>query len=197
MTEQAPLRERKRRRAQEAIVDAAFGLFAERGFADVTVTEIAERAEVGRTTFFRYFGDKQEVLFADEQNLVEQLHQWGGERPRQPPTFREALDQARAALAALCAAVTADARRYRLHERLVADNPELHDRGERKLLRLTEEMATILRAQGVAPREATLAAHLALACYRAGKTTAGTNPHALGQAVDQSFDLLLRELGTS
>ncbi|MCI2419753.1 TetR/AcrR family transcriptional regulator [Saccharopolyspora sp. K220] len=193
MAQQVPLRERKRRRAQEAIVDAAFALFAERGFADVTVTEIAERAEVGRTTFFRYFGDKREVLFADERELVEQLLQRGSEPPPKPPTFSEALDQARAAVDAMCAAVTADEQRYRLHEQLIADNPELHDRSERKLLHLTDTMITALAAQGTAPEEAALAAHLALACYRAGKATAGADPRKLKRAVDEAFDLLLRK----
>src|SRR3954447_16537180 len=113
MTE-VPLRERKKRRAREAIVDAAFALFAERGFADVTVTEIAERAEVGRTTFFRYFGDKQEVLFAEEQNLLAGL--LAAPAPSSRPSFREALEEARAAVAVMCRTVTADPERYRLHE---------------------------------------------------------------------------------
>ncbi|MBE8525431.1 TetR/AcrR family transcriptional regulator [Amycolatopsis sp. H6(2020)] len=139
-----PLRERKKRRAQEAIVDAAFALFAERDFADVTVTEIAERAEVGRTTFFRYFGDKREVLFAEEQNLLAGL--LAAPVPSSGrPSFREALDEARAAVAVMCRAVTADPERYRLHEKL------------------------------------TLAANVALACFRAGHATAGGDPAAPGQ----------------
>src|SRR5438067_6349898 len=105
------LRERKKRRAQEAIVDAAYALFAERGFADVTVTEIAERAEVGRTTFFRYFGDKQEVLFAEEQNLLDGLRSAPPLAPG-PPTFREALEEARVAVDVMCRTVTANRDRY-------------------------------------------------------------------------------------
>lgn len=194
MSRDAPLRERKKRRAQEAIVDAAFALFAERGFAEVTVTEIAERAEVGRTTFFRYFGDKQEVLFAEEQNLIDELLRPAGEAPATAPTFREALDQVRLAVNAACDLVTADEQRYRLHEELVAANPELHDRSERKLLHLTEAMATTLRAQGLAAREATMAAHVGLACFRAGKVTAGPDPAALKPAVDAAFDALVQNL---
>ena len=56
------LRERKQRKTREAILAAAMDLFAERGFDRVTVDEIAARAEVGRTTFFRYLTDKQELL---------------------------------------------------------------------------------------------------------------------------------------
>ncbi|MEQ0561793.1 TetR family transcriptional regulator [Amycolatopsis sp. NEAU-NG30] len=193
MTEQVPLRERKRRRVQEAIVDAAFELFAERGFADVTVTEIAERAEVGRTTFFRYFGDKQEVLFVEEQNLLDVLRAAPPPAPG-PPTFREALEEARAAVDVMCRTVTADRERYRLHEKLVAENEELHDRSERKLLNLTDAMASRLTARGMVPAEAALAAHVGLACFRAGHAAADGDPAALGRAVDDAFAVLLREV---
>jgi AcrR family transcriptional regulator len=192
MSEQVPLRERKKRRAQEAIVDAAYALFAERGFADVTVTEIAERAEVGRTTFFRYFGDKREVLFVDEQNLLAALLAAPASSAR-PPTVREALEEGRELVAMMCRTVTADGHRYRLHEKLVADNEELHDRSERKLLNLTEATIGRLTARGMAASEAALAAHVALACFRAGRATAGDDPQALESAVDDAFEALLRD----
>ena len=191
MTDPLPLRERKKRRAQEAIVDAAYALFAERGFADVTVTEIAERAEVGRTTFFRYFGDKREVLFVEEQSFFEALRADAAPAAK-APTVREALELGRLAVGAMCRAVTADRERYRLHEKLVAENEELRDRSERKLLNLTEAMANRLKAQGMPPADASLAAHVGLACFRAGRAVAGDDPVALEPAVDNAFALLLR-----
>ena len=42
---------------------AAYELYLERGFDDVTIAEIAERAGLTKRTFFRYFADKREVLF--------------------------------------------------------------------------------------------------------------------------------------
>jgi AcrR family transcriptional regulator len=192
MDQRAPLRERKRQRAREAIVDAAFALFAERGFADVTVTEIADRAEVGRTTFFRYFSDKQEVLFASEQDLIDNLRALGAERPPRAPALHEALDQVRRALEMMFVAVTATPDRYWLHEQLVASSPELRDRRERKLLHLTEAMTDALRAQGAPPLEAALAAHLGLACYHAARATAGPDPGELKPAIEAAFDLLLQ-----
>ena len=79
------LHARKRRKARAMIVSAAFQLFAEHGFENVTVAAIAERAEVGRTTFFRYFGDKQQVLFADESTNVERMCQYVREKAPRPP----------------------------------------------------------------------------------------------------------------
>ena len=50
--------------AQGRLEQAAFELFLERGFEQVTVAEIAERAGLTERTFFRYFTDKREVFFA-------------------------------------------------------------------------------------------------------------------------------------
>src|ERR1700761_8351224 len=73
MTPALPLVERKRRQARQRIIQAAGERFLDRGFDEVSVGDIAERAEVGRTTFFRHFGDKQEVVFARWQELLETI----------------------------------------------------------------------------------------------------------------------------
>ena len=52
---------------------AALELFTERGFAETTVPEIAARAGLTTRTFFRYFKDKREVIFADEDQTRERL----------------------------------------------------------------------------------------------------------------------------
>jgi AcrR family transcriptional regulator len=45
------------------IAEIAWTLFAEHGFDDVTVNEVAERAGISRATFFRYFKSKEEAVF--------------------------------------------------------------------------------------------------------------------------------------
>lgn len=77
MSEQtAGLRERKRQRTYRAISDAAVTLFLEKGFAAVSITEIADAAEVSRPTLFRYFPAKEDMAlhrFADHEDEAAQV----------------------------------------------------------------------------------------------------------------------------
>lgn len=52
---------------------AAFALFEERGYDATTVGDIAEAAGVGRTTFFRAFGSKEDVIFPEHAALIERV----------------------------------------------------------------------------------------------------------------------------
>ena len=56
--------------SRERLIDAAFALFAERGYEATTVDDVAERAGVGRTTFFRAFKSKEDVIFPDHEVVV-------------------------------------------------------------------------------------------------------------------------------
>ncbi|WP_461104449.1 TetR/AcrR family transcriptional regulator [Tessaracoccus terricola] len=62
----AGLRQQWRRDAMRVIQDKALDLFDERGFAAVTIEEIAAAAEVSASSIYRYFGTKERLLAADE-----------------------------------------------------------------------------------------------------------------------------------
>jgi AcrR family transcriptional regulator len=63
------LREAKKRRTRESIALAAADLFRERGFAAVTVDDVARAADVSRQTVFNYFPTKEQMLFDREDEL--------------------------------------------------------------------------------------------------------------------------------
>lgn len=76
------LRERKREATKLALQAAAVRLFNEKGYAATSVDEIAAAAEVSRRTFFRYFGSKEGVLFAEADESGERVR---AALLRQPP----------------------------------------------------------------------------------------------------------------
>ncbi|MGV4926638.1 TetR/AcrR family transcriptional regulator (plasmid) [Streptomyces sp. BHT-5-2] len=64
------LRERKRERTRQKIIDAAADLFERRGYEATTIADIADAAEIGTRTFFSYFGSKEELLFPESSARV-------------------------------------------------------------------------------------------------------------------------------
>ncbi|UNC91170.1 TetR/AcrR family transcriptional regulator [Candidatus Contubernalis alkaliaceticus] len=69
------LRERKKKKILENIIQAAKELFLTRGYAGTTLEEIAEKAEIGVGTLYNYFNSKADIflaVMADELNLTEE-----------------------------------------------------------------------------------------------------------------------------
>jgi AcrR family transcriptional regulator len=69
--QQMSLRDRKRARTRQALIDAAAELFDRNGYEQTTVADIAAAAEIGTRTFFSYFGSKEELLFPESDARVQ------------------------------------------------------------------------------------------------------------------------------
>jgi AcrR family transcriptional regulator len=143
--------------ARERLVLAALDLFADQGYDNTTVTQIANRAGLTKTTFFRHFSDKREVLFAGQEAHSRLL----ADGAAAAPDSAAPLEAVAAALDALTASFTAE-QRERAPQLLavIADNPELQERATFKRAALTAALASALGKRGVPDLTASLAADL-------------------------------------
>ena len=78
-------RERKKLRTREALIDAAFEQFADRGFEATTVEGIAEAVDVSSRTFFRYFSSKEDVVLTFHEEQFAQILEALRGRPADEP----------------------------------------------------------------------------------------------------------------
>jgi AcrR family transcriptional regulator len=196
MTKPAPMtQEARRARTREAIRDAAMTLFADQGYDAVTVADIAKEAGVARSTFFRYFPDKPDVLFDDDESPYQLMTKAvaGAARASGQPlgdSFPAVMRIARAAALVLADSKAVQAIRHPVPEQLIADSPEVQlciltrERG------CTDALETALVEQGAAPLTARQAARVASACYATGYTEAFHAPELLPAAVEKAFDNL-------
>ena len=75
------LRERKKQQTRDTISHAALELFAQRGYAETTLAEIAEAAGVAPRTIFAYFESKEDILLCEDQAFLGVLERRLAERP--------------------------------------------------------------------------------------------------------------------
>ncbi len=141
---------------------AAAELFAERGFDQTTVADIAARAGLTERTFFRHFADKREVLFSGQEQ------------------FQQAVVSAVAAASAGATPLEAvaaglDAAANLLQDRaelapqrqvIIDAHPDLQERELIKMARLAAAVAAALRERGVPEPAATLSADSGTAVLR-------------------------------
>ncbi len=148
--------------ARERLRTAALDLFEQAGYEQVTVAEIAARAGVTERTFYRYFADKREVLFAGGDDLRRRMT----DAVAAAAPTADAATLVSVALDALAAAFPDD---FRPHARrrgaLVNSQAALREREMLKLASLKEELASALEAHGVASVRAAVAAESAIGVF--------------------------------
>jgi AcrR family transcriptional regulator len=137
-------------------------LFAERGFEATTVAEIAERAGLTKRTFFRYFSDKREVLFAGSEALqVKFVEAIAG-----APADATPLDAIARGLDAMADLFEEIGEAPRRRQAIIAANPDLQERELIKMIGFAAAGAAALRGRGVAEPAASLAAEAGIAVLR-------------------------------
>jgi AcrR family transcriptional regulator len=148
--------------ARERLETAALDLFAENGYEETTVAQIAERAGLNRATFFRHFADKREVLFGGEDVLTG-LFADGIRAAAPAATLTECLQ---AAFAAADAALTPRQRAKAAQRVLVlAANSEVQERGLLKHARIARSVTAALRERGADELTARLGAEVGMLAF--------------------------------
>lgn len=144
------------------LAQAALALYAERGFDQTTVADIAERAGVTERTFFRHFADKREVLFAGSGEFEDRLVSAVAAAPESAAP----IDAAAAGMETV-AELLQGRREFALRRQaIIAANAELRERELMKLSSLSAALAGTLRRRGVRERAASLTAEVAMAAFR-------------------------------
>jgi len=148
--------------ARGRLAKAAMTLYADQGFDQTTVAEIAARAGLTERTFFRHFADKREVLFYGQEMLRDLLVRAVADAP----ASATAMDAVGAAFEAAGAVLQENPERVRLRDAIVSANAELRERGLIKLAALTSAVADALHDRGIPGPAANLAAETGTAVFK-------------------------------
>jgi len=144
----------------DRLTKAALELFEEQGFENTSVVEIADRARVTTRTFFRYFPDKREVLFAESDRIRTALVQ----AILDAPDVTEPLQVITTILAEFDWSGLGIALQRRRHA-VIAANPGLLERDLIKQNDIAGEFIQALRKRGVEESTARLAARVGIQVF--------------------------------
>jgi AcrR family transcriptional regulator len=118
------LRERKRAKTERLLEETGLTLFERQGFDETSVAEIAEATEVSPRTFFRYFGSKEDLIFAAAARRLSLLREYLAARDRSESNY-EALRQA---MTDLCQSYEQDREEVIRRRHVVDASPRLQHR---------------------------------------------------------------------
>ena len=193
---EAGLRERKKERTRQDLMRSALRQFADRGFEQVTVEELAADCEVSPRTFFRYFSSKEDVLFAQSDRSLVRLLDTLADQPPDVPAF-EAL---RRAIRTLAEDYLVDKEAVVLRHQIMTTTPALRTRAAERQHGWEAAVIDQLRAGGQIEGMSDLDVRLTVAAATTAMRVAvtvwvnDTTDLDLDQIIDTTFDRLRRGL---
>ena len=138
------LRERKKQQTRDTIARVALELFAERGYDETTLADIAEAADVSPRTIFAYYESKEDILFCEEAVFISRLRQMLEERPPGTTTID--------AIREFFASIEPPDEQARLRKKVVSGTPALQMRMGAQHARLEPMLVeSIARDLGAGP----------------------------------------------
>jgi len=132
------LRERKKQRTRQTIVDVATRLFVEQGYEQTTLAQIAEEAEVALSTFFNYFPTKVDIVCSTTDAVVDSARRRIAERPEGESAMHAVAGWLREDLPAVEMPYAESIRRL---PGIIASSPELIAEQRLRLARLEDVIA--------------------------------------------------------
>jgi AcrR family transcriptional regulator len=200
------LRELKKEQTRQLIADTAWRLFADRGFDQVSIAEVAREAQVAEATVYNYFGTKEDLFYWRLEAFGTRLAEAVATRPAGEPAlaaFRRALLADGGLLAQVEAGDAQALDRLRTVSQLITASPALLAREQQALSQAASVLAGVLAADTrAAPGDlrpqvaahALIGVHRALLDYVRSRVLGGDDPAGLAAEIRKltagAFELL-------
>lgn len=155
------VRDRTRELLRAQLADAILAVFLERGYATVTVEDAAREVGISRATFFRYFGNKEDVVVTSVENAG--IDYAAGIRDLPQDAQCTGWELVRTAIEPVVLTATRDSDRLRARLRLIAGEPALRARLRERRAESTEALAAALTERLGEPLAARVLASAGLA----------------------------------
>jgi AcrR family transcriptional regulator len=194
-------RERKKQRTREALIDAAFRLFQEKGFEATTVEEIADEVDVSSRTFFRYFASKEDVVLTFQEEQFTTMLEALAARPVAEPVMT-ALRNAAVSVLRACEDGTYgfDPERFGCIQQMMESSPAVFGRslehGQKKQAEITRVIAERMGVDPAVDLRPHVAAGLSNSAFRSafevlssGVTGVSGTPR-FSEVLDQVFGVM-------
>jgi AcrR family transcriptional regulator len=191
-------RERKKQRTREALIDAAFRLFQQKGFDATTVEEIADEVDVSSRTFFRYFASKEDVVLTFQEEQFSTLLEALAARPASEPLMT-ALRNAAVSVLRACedGEYGFDPERFVCLQEMMESSPAVFGRslehGQKKQAEITRVIAERMGVDPATDLRPHVAAGLSNCAFRSAFEIMGcgvAKTDRFSDALDQVFGVM-------